>query len=234
MISFEEWLVRQGLSDRSVRSYHSAIKGVISAWAKRAMVVDQSLLEIRNGVEFEAILQRIVELPIYIERNTRGKNMYGAALNRYRDYLEEIYVGQVEADLDAIFADQIAIETEKIDMVKCRLGQGDFRKNLFKLWEGCSVTAFQNRSFLVASHIKPWSECNSVERMDPYNGFLLIPNLDKAFDLGFITFSEDGLIKLSPDLFGSRTLSISEDMRIDLKENNLPYLEYHQEHVFRA
>lgn len=35
---------------------------------------------------------------------------------------------------------------------------------------------------------------NNQERLDQCNGILLLPNLDKAFDLGYITFTDVGSI----------------------------------------
>ena len=40
----------------------------------------------------------------------------------------------------------------------------------------------------LASHTKPWSACTHVERLDPFNGLMLTPNLDGAFDGGLVTF----------------------------------------------
>jgi putative restriction endonuclease len=36
-----------------------------------------------------------------------------------------------------------------------------------------------------------------VERLDLYNGLLLIPDLDAVFDRGFISFSDEGNIIIS-------------------------------------
>lgn len=53
---------------------------------------------------------------------------------------------------------------------------------------------------LVASHIKPWRDSNNQERLDKFNGLLLLANLDKAFDLGFILFTDTGLVMISSQL----------------------------------
>jgi predicted restriction endonuclease len=66
----------------------------------------------------------------------------------------------------------------------------------------------------VASHIKPWRASDNTERLDTYNGLLLLPNLDKAFDLGFITFTERGRIIVSNQLEESGKLGIDSGMRI--------------------
>lgn len=53
-------------------------------------------------------------------------------------------------------------------------------------------------SLLRASHIKPWADCESdAERLDIFNGFLLAPHLDAAFDAGFITVGDEGEILVS-------------------------------------
>jgi predicted restriction endonuclease len=92
-----------------------------------------------------------------------------------------------------------------------------------------------NQSILKASHIKPWRDCSDEERLDPYNGLLLIPNLDAAFDRGLMTFNPEGRIMLSPLLSkeDQRMLSISESMTIDIKEENHKYMDYHRDTVFR-
>ena len=50
---------------------------------------------------------------------------------------------------------------------------------------------------LLASHIKPWRDSNHQERLDKFNGLLLLANLDKAFDLGFISFDDSGKVPIS-------------------------------------
>jgi 5-methylcytosine-specific restriction protein A len=50
---------------------------------------------------------------------------------------------------------------------------------------------------LKASHIKPWRDSDNAERLDIYNGLLLIPNLDSAFDKGYISFDDGGKIIIS-------------------------------------
>ena len=79
-------------------------------------------------------------------------------------------------------------EHEKWAIVKQRIGQGAFRKQLMEKWKGCSVTGYEQSEILVASHIKPWSESSDEEKLDTNNGLLLVANLDKAFDQGLITF----------------------------------------------
>jgi predicted restriction endonuclease len=46
--------------------------------------------------------------------------------------------------------------------------------------------------FLIASHVKPWSESNHQERLDVNNGLLHCPNHDDLFDKGYISFIKMG------------------------------------------
>lgn len=126
--------------------------------------------------------------------------------------------------------------TEREAIIQSRLGQGRFRTKLISYWGGCAVTNCQAREILRASHIKPWSRSSNAERLDVYNGFLLIPNLDVAFDSGLITFADDGMIIISDSLAASDRvkLGVCADMKIqELSQEHLKYLQYHRENVFK-
>jgi putative restriction endonuclease len=126
-------------------------------------------------------------------------------------------------------------ETEKDSLVRSRIGQGDFRRKLFLYWKGCSVTGVCNTSFLKASHIKPWRYSNNNERLDLYNGLLLIPNLDLLFDLGYISFMDNGRIILSKILSNNDMLSLDIKKEYCLRKVSplhLKYLKYHRDNVF--
>lgn len=83
-------------------------------------------------------------------------------------------------------------ETAREAIVQSRIGQGIFRDNLKKYWgEKCAITGCELVKTLKASHIKPWRCSNNIERLDVYNGLLLIPNLDSAFDYGYISFDNN-------------------------------------------
>jgi len=123
-------------------------------------------------------------------------------------------------------------ETTKKALILARIGQGDFRKNLIKIWKGCSVTQYKNTSMLVASHIRPWRKSNDIQRLNPYNGLLLLPNYDKAFDRGYISFSDDGTILISNQLQNHEELGIHSDLKIKLVKESKEFMNYHRNHVF--
>jgi putative restriction endonuclease len=125
-------------------------------------------------------------------------------------------------------------ETTRDVLIQARKGQGKYRENLMAYWGECSVSDVDLPSFLKASHIKPWRDSDNSERLDRYNGLLLNPILDVAFDQGYISFSDEGKILISSALTGKeKTLSILSEMslkKVDLEHHR--YLEWHRRNVF--
>ena len=65
--------------------------------------------------------------------------------------------------------------------------------------------------------------------------YLLLTKLDKLFDLGFITFKDNGEIIISDEINSGnyKTLGISNITKVDLFEHNKKYLKFHREKIFR-
>lgn len=129
--------------------------------------------------------------------------------------------------------------TEAERLVVQRVGQNLFRDGLLDLWEGrCAVTGLAVPALLRASHIKPWADCEAdAERLDVYNGILLAPHLDAAFDRGFITVQDDGAIvaseALAPD--ARAILGLDQPLRVrGITDGHRGYLPWHRQHVFNA
>ncbi|MBU1299349.1 MAG: HNH endonuclease [Proteobacteria bacterium] len=231
---FEDWLRHRGLSDSSVLKYEGALSGAMSQWAIESGLIEGPLTSIQSHSRFEAIAKSLRNLPIYLERNERGHNMYNSALNKYSEYLAEGFDNDVESDIDKILSQSNATETETSTLLKTRIGQGSFRQKLIAYWKGCAVTGYKDCSLLVASHIKPWRASANSERLNYFNGLLLLPNLDRAFDSGLITFGESGTIILSPLLEYPDLLGVSEDMKVFLDDRHQPFMHFHRNEVFRA
>jgi predicted restriction endonuclease len=87
--------------------------------------------------------------------------------------------------------------------------------------------------FLVASHIKPWRVSSHQERLNPYNGLLLLANVDKTFDLGYITFSDKGIIRISVALDDHQKLGIRTDMGINIGPQHQDFMACHREQLFK-
>lgn len=142
-------------------------------------------------------------------------------------------VTEILSELDSI------PETERTAVLKSRIGQGVFRERLITYWKGCAVTGADCISVLRASHIKPWRDSNNEERLDQFNGFLLTPNLDAAFDAGHISFDSSGKIMISPTFAGAPAfqLHITQKLKINpklLTDEHRKYLQHHRELVFRG
>jgi len=125
--------------------------------------------------------------------------------------------------------------TEQEQIVVSRIGQGNFRRNVIRLWGSCSITGLQNVSLLRASHIKPWKDSNNDERLTPFNGLLLIPDYDFLFDRGYISFKNNGSVLVSQRLspFARKVFDVHDslELRRTFPENN-EYLEFHRTEVF--
>lgn len=113
--------------------------------------------------------------------------------------------------------------TEVERLVIQRIGQDIFRARLMDYWQGrCPLTGISDPALLRASHITPWSECESdAERLDVHNGFLLSALWDAAFDRALATFDEEG----SPEF----SANLSERARAELRWHSaIPLTDEHQ------
>lgn len=128
-------------------------------------------------------------------------------------------------------------ETTRQAVVQSRIGQGQFRASLVQYWQGCSVTGCKQIELLRASHIKPWRDSSNTERLDVYNGLLLLPNLDACFDSGLISFDDNGEIIISSKLSETtlKQLGINSSMKLlRVEQGHKVFLSYHRENVFRS
>jgi len=229
---FENWLIDIGKSPRTAGSYSRAVFGVISDWTKAAGLSTVGLKDIQSAEQLSAIAAALEQVDIYIDRNQHGNNMYSCALKAYMEYRRRDTPEELEQDVGDIIADEGISATEKTTYISARVGQGKYRHDLIGYWERCALTGFADVRFLVASHIKPWRKSDNKERLDPYNGLLLLPNLDKVFDLGFITFAEEGKIIISDYLEEVDKLGVNCEMRVRLEDNHQGYMRFHREGVF--
>ncbi len=123
---------------------------------------------------------------------------------------------------------------DRIAVVKVRVNQGAFREVLIRKYGKCCLCGLDENGLLVASHIKPWSDCTPKEKLDDNNGLLLCPNHDKLFDRGYISFTNNGNIMISNALSKENQLSmnINSEMHIIMSDKTKEYMKYHREKVF--
>lgn len=125
--------------------------------------------------------------------------------------------------------------TQREQLNLARVGQGLYRKRLQSIEHSCRITGLTENDHLIASHIKPWRDCDDTEKLDGNNGLLLSPHVDHLFDKGYISFTDSG------DLIVSNQLShhVLELWNLKAKanvgafnENQRHYLAYHREHIY--
>lgn len=232
--SFERWALDIGKSPKTVNNYIGALNNSISNWLEEAGQNDKPLFEARTYADFQAIADKARKLQIFEIRDSKGKGMYSAALNLFGSYLSDVTRHEVTEDLTTITKDKTLDETEKSVLMNTRLGQGLFRKQLITYWDGCAVTGYKDVRLLVASHIKPWRSADNRERLDTYNGILLLPNLDKVFDRGFVSFDEKGRLLISKELEQPEKLGLDLDMRVQLRDEHQEYMADHRQETFLA
>lgn len=235
--TFKDWMILSALkSDSTAQHYKSGL----SACSKDFIswnLTDKPLMEMTLS-EFDVAIQKAFLSSLFIDKNTRGNNMYSNSLKQYRNFL---------AVHDALLLDthyeqyieqpQKLTKTEREAVITARIGQGIFRENLIKKYDGCCiVTGVDDKRILIASHIRPWSVSTNEQRLSVENGLLLSTLYDKLFDIGLITFSEEGQIICSRELENKNIdlLKIDRNKKYDLKISAilLENLKYHQNVVF--
>ena len=148
------------------------------------------------------------------------------------DY-KKIQESSVLSEVERIEKDTTIEKTEREAIVKARIGQGLFRNRLIEHWHGCSITRFGMCDCLVASHIKPWKDSTNEERLSVYNGLLLLPNYDKFFDKGYISFDIRGKIIYSRffPLSERKLLGMDDSIHLlKVDERHKSFLQYHNEY----
>lgn len=130
----------------------------------------------------------------------------------------------------------MATEVERL--VRQRVGQGLFREGLMDLWRGrCAITGVAVPELLRASHIKPWADCaTDAERLDAWNGLLLVAHLDAAFDKGLMTVNDDGTVVWSMLMPAEARAALGWTPPLTvpgLTAQHRGYLAWHRGQVFR-
>jgi putative restriction endonuclease len=125
--------------------------------------------------------------------------------------------------------------TSRQGQADVRVGQEQYRRDLIEWWQVCVLTGFGMEPILRASHIKPWAASNDEERLDVYNGLLLMPNLDVLFDRHYISFENNGTLLISKRLTDEqlKKLGCPKTKKVKFEERHYPYLEHHRSEFFK-
>ncbi len=129
-------------------------------------------------------------------------------------------------------------DTQKTALVQARRGQGQFKKNVHSIEKRCRITGVDRIDHLIASHTKPWRNCETAEeRLDAENGLLLTPSIDHLFDRGYISFESNGGLLISPVAHHDslQRMGVPTDARTNVgsfSSGQRQYLEFHRESIF--
>ncbi|WP_246058840.1 HNH endonuclease [Luteibacter pinisoli] len=139
------------------------------------------------------------------------------------------------ADDEAELAKDASIpETERIQILRSRVGQGVFRSRVASIDPICRVTNVADPKLLRASHIKPWRDATNYERLDGFNGLMLAPHIDHLFDKHLISFSREGMLlvskRLSKDVRSKWNLYLATAPR-QLSEQQEHYMSEHRRKI---
>jgi predicted restriction endonuclease len=233
--TFNNW-IRVSKTRISRPEKYSNTISTISNHFKKSLNKDIDLYQIIDSSELLDIKNEYFSFDEFYKKNITGNSMYSRSLDLYLEFLESN-----RGKLNSVGNDVLQVENdvnlstqEKEAIILSRIGQGKFREDLINIWNGCCLTGYSDVRLLVASHIKPWRTSSNTEKIDKYNGLLLLPTFDKLFDLGFISFSEGGKILVSPRLSSKEKLGVNNNAFIKLKEKNISYLEYHRDVIFKS
>ncbi len=131
-------------------------------------------------------------------------------------------------------------------LLKTRIGQYFFRMAVLNSYKNhCCITGLSQTELLIASHIKPWADCDDkTERTNPQNGLCLNSLHDKAFDKGLITLKSDYTIVISSKLNQMEMDKNTRDwfwrysgQKIIMPEKFFPgkeFIEYHNDVIFQG
>jgi hypothetical protein len=228
-------------SESTAEQYKDAIK-TITKKLKEKSEINKDIYLIENPKEIDDVLRKYYD--IFRDENSDGHRHYSSALKNYREFLEYLdkqkdicvsadkiddEINRIEYGLDKIE------DPEKLTIIKSRIGQTRFRAGLLEKYKKCQLCSIDIEDLLVASHIKPWFKSAGEEKLDLNNGLLLCCLHDKLFDLGLISFNENGNIvivdRIDKELY--KDLNININTKIDVGAKTREYLNWHRENIFK-
>lgn len=231
------------IKQESLTDYNDFIQGDILFWeGEEKHSSDLRIINARkNGDEIHLFFREMHHTP-FIYFGEIFLSSHNALTSKPSEFQFELHIQPARdlystaAIIEDVLQESGPAQTVGEAITKVRIGQAQFRRALIKVWDGkCAITGVSNLALLRASHIKPWNVSDNRERLDPFNGILLSPNIDAAFDDGFISFNPDGEILLSKRLYKSDQvgLGLNATMRLSQKmEKCEPYLEFHRRSVY--
>jgi hypothetical protein len=233
IILFVTWI-----KQKSLEQYKDFISGEFLFWeGETGHGNDQRIVKAKPTGEAIHLFFREIHHSAFEYKGLVDLVSYDFLTNGPSSFVFRLFHDQSAEDDLLTHRDELVVlpETERESVIKSRIGQGIFRKQLLEMWDGCAVTGVRLPDILRASHIKPWRDSTNAERTNRYNGLLLLPQYDHLFDKKLISFEDDGQIVKSPvlDRIPLNQLGINENDRIrGLTDDHFPFLHYHRELMF--
>jgi len=255
---FEQYL-KKNRSEKTVSNYLSGLR-TVSKELCNANLIECNIYLINNVDIINNLLNLYLSVPKLKEKDIRGKKMYRHAIKHYIKFyslnnnVKSIESKKINSEKSEVldFLNANRLENNSIDnaeeidnisykintleretIIKSRIGQSNYRKSLINKYKRCLVCGISDERFLIASHIKSWSESEDNEKLDINNGLLLCVHHDALFDKNLITFTDTGDIVISDEVskHTQQLLNINENTKLKLELNNKTkkYLEFHRE-----
>ncbi|WP_286968198.1 HNH endonuclease [Flavobacterium sp. UBA4854] len=190
------------------------------------ILINNGQIMLKESLNYSDLLEYIIDIPT---NNSEDKEFFFLYFNYpIKNDINQIFSGIEE------FSKQ-EIETVREAIIKMRIRQSNFRKNLLNSNKNqCLFTGINHEKLLVAGHIKPWSISNNDERVDPNNGILLSPTFDKLFDKYYISFDPNGYVLWSKRL-DQKTIDLVckgidnlSSIKIEITDYNKEYYKHHR------
>ena len=225
------------LSPSSLKHYKGGVRTISHEMLEKKVI--RIPLEEMSAEQLEVAIFNIFHDSSFIEKNKTGTRMYSNSLKHFLAFIKDTKANITNSlsEVEEINNNKVLNVTEKESLIKSRIGQGVFRNKLIQKYNGkCIITGITDKRLLIASHIKPWSVSDNLNRLSEENGLLLSSLYDKMFGLGLITFTENGEILVSKELHPSNIaiIGIKTDFKYPLMYTHLlqENMEYHRDVVF--
>ncbi len=182
------------------------------------------------------------ELDVYVQQAKstnfidRKYNQIGYLINLLKKLDDLVFIDDLlrfREDVKDILAQEI--QKGKRDTYLHRLYKNQLKQETTEHW-GTPKCMLEQLAYpvLIASHIKPFIDSQESEAYDVDNGLLLSKNLDSLFDLGYISFNDDGKMLIAKKLADEVSQSVEKYQlnAIFLNAKRKQYLAYHRANVF--
>ena len=187
---------------------------------------------LKNGAKMDEIVWNE-----FVDR----REALAAEYERIRSELDD---GEPVLEDDQLIKTPPGLEGERL--AHYRINQSFFRRSVMSAYNNeCCITGINDGRLLIASHIKPWSDCETgEERTKAENGLCLNSLHDRAFDKGLITLDEDLRVVNSMSLRDAVKRDVYEtffgcyegvSIHLPVRARPSPeFLDYHRNNIFMA